>query len=273
MSSGHWPGIANVWQFVGPPLRPAAEDLAAFQATIDKWHDDHKKPPRALILGVTPEIYSLKWPMGTQLNALDGSPQMIDAVWPGKRSAVIIGSWTEIPFRGNSMDIVLCDGGFGMLRYPDRQIDLLRELHRIISIGGALTLRLFAPSGRTGDVAEVFAQLSAGQIASLDALKLRLWGALHGRPSEGVKPRKVVETILELLGDFDRLAADHGWTLAHVRALELHRQSLATYYLTEAEEFFRMACSDVGGFQANGITWPAYELGDCCPTVSIKRIE
>jgi SAM-dependent methyltransferase len=271
MNEAHWPRMALLWQRVGPPLRPAPEDLAVFQDAIDSWLAAHDPAPRALILGVTPELYALRWPSGTSLRALDASREMIDAVWPGPSAAALQGSWTAMPLATASCDIVVCDGGFGMLSYPEGQAELLRELKRILVPGGLFVVRLFAPAGRTGTVDEVFANLDAGNIASLDALKMRLWGALHGGASEGVRPREVVARILAAVGSFDRLAEDHGWPLEHVRSLELHRESVAVYHLTEAAEVMRMAMCDPGGFETVGVVEPGYALGACCPIVTLRR--
>jgi SAM-dependent methyltransferase len=271
MSETHWSRMARLWQLVGPPLRPAPEDLAAFQDAVDLWPETHGRTPRALILGVTPELYALRWPPGTSLCALDASQPMIDTVWPGSPTAALRGSWTAMPLATGSCDIVVCDGGLGMLSYPHGQAELLRELHRILVPGGIFVVRLFAPKGRTGTVEEVFANLDAGNIASLDALKMLLWGALHGDAHEGVRPREVVARILAAVGSFDRLAEDHGWPLEHVRSLELHRESTAVYHLTDAGEVVRMAMYDPGGFETVGVVEPGHALGACCPIVTLRR--
>ncbi|MCE9642187.1 MAG: class I SAM-dependent methyltransferase [Betaproteobacteria bacterium] len=270
MTSQHWSRMARLWQLVGPPLRPAAQDRAAYHGALGQWRREHARPPRALILGVTPELHALDWPAGTSLLALDASPQMIEAVWPGPAGTALRGSWTAMPLAAASRDIVLCDGGFGMLSYPHGQAALLRELRRVLAPGGIFAARLFAPKGRTGNADEVFARLAAGDIASLDALKLQLWGALHGSPEQGVQPQCVVAHILAAVGGFDRLAADHGWSLEHTRSLELHRASQATYFLTDAAEMVRMAGGAQGGFECLDIVEPDYELGACCPIVTLR---
>src|SRR5207248_8807639 len=93
-AGGHWTEIARQWERVGPPLRPCAEDVAIYQSEVDRWSRAHGAP-RALILGVTPELYRLRWPAGTDLAAADHTRSMIDAVWPGPRSAVVCADWTD----------------------------------------------------------------------------------------------------------------------------------------------------------------------------------
>jgi hypothetical protein len=72
-SYNHWSLMAANWRLVGPPLRPGTADQALFNAAIASWGSDKGVAPRALILGVTPELFHLDWPTGTQLTALDGS--------------------------------------------------------------------------------------------------------------------------------------------------------------------------------------------------------
>ena len=271
MTEGHWSRMAHLWHLVGPPLRPAADDLTVFQNSIDRWCAANTRAPRALILGVTPELYRLSWPSGTVPTALDSSRAMIDEVWPGPAATALQGSWTAMPLAASSRDIVVCDGGFGTLAYPRVQADLMRELHRILAPGGIFVVRLFAPTGRTDTVTDVFARLDAGDIASLDSLKLQLWGALHGNAHQGVRPRDVVALILGAVGSYDRLAEAQGWPIEHVRSLNLHRASNAVYHLTEAEEVIRMAIDDPGGFECLEKVEPNYALGACCPIVTLRR--
>lgn len=271
MSAGHWERMAALWRLVGPPLRPAAADLAIFQDLADDLATSIRRPPRALVLGVTPELHGLRWPAGAQVRALDGSAQMIEAVWPGASDTATVGSWTAMPFEDGSFDLLLCDGGVGLLDHAAGQARLLAEARRVLAPGGLFAARLFAPQGRTGTMAEIFGDLDGGRIASLDALKLRLWGAMQRSAAEGVRPREVVARILEACGSWERLAQRQGWPVEHVRALELHRSNTACYHLIDAEEFVRMACGDEGGFAAAGTHRPDHAFGDCCPVVVLRR--
>ena len=272
MTVSYWSGMAGLWRFVGPPLRPAPDDCSIVHSTVLSWCAAHEKAPRVLILGVTPELYALDWPAGTQLRALDCSQEMISSVWPGAPADAILGGWTAMPLDADSFDIVVCDGGLGLLSYPDEQNQLLCEVRRVLAPGGRFIVRLFTPKGRTGSMDEVLVDLAEKRIASIDVFKLRLWGALHGDKVQGVRLRDVAEQVLSIAGDLDEFAATHGWTSGHLRSLLLYRESMKTYYLTEVSELVRMASETPGGFELNAITEPGYTLGSCCPIVTLTRV-
>lgn len=262
--------MAASWRLVGPPLRPAPADLAHFQAAIARWSTEHPGAPRALILGVTPELCRLDWPAGTQLQALDSSPEMISAVWPGERAAAIEGSWTAAPLGDASQDIILCDGGFGTLSWPEGQRCVLSEVDRMLARGGAFVVRLFAPAGRTGSLGQIEADLKAGAISGLDGLKMRLWGALQTDLAGGVRPRDVVAHIEKLAGSLAWLAEELGWSREHLKTLELHRNSKATYHLIDADGLQEMLAA-FPRLAAQSVAYPDHEYGRCCPVVTVTR--
>ena len=45
---------------------------------------------------MTPEIYHLRWPAGTEFQAADRAQAMIDNVWPGSPAAVHCEDWTAL---------------------------------------------------------------------------------------------------------------------------------------------------------------------------------
>ena len=78
---GIWPRHAGQWQRVGPPLRPGPDDVRHIEACIAAWSSRQRRAaPRALLLGVTPELATLNWPDGTALLAVDRALPMIHAV-------------------------------------------------------------------------------------------------------------------------------------------------------------------------------------------------
>ena len=267
----HWSDVSRTWRLVGPPLRPGNQDLALFEKGIKAWSEKHEYAPSSLILGVTPELYNLDWPLGSEVFALDASQAMIEAVWPGPVSSAMTGSWTSMPVADSAHDIVLCDGGVGLLGDPEAQLSLLSEVKRVLKPGGVFVVRLFAPSGHTGTTEEIVSQLQAGEIESLDALKLRLWGALHNDLDVGVKPRDVARFIESVPGGKRWLIDDLGWSKEHVETLSMHKHNESVYHLVNAEELIEMATM-VGGLEGLQVDIPLHRYGAACPVVSLLRV-
>jgi SAM-dependent methyltransferase len=269
--SSHWPRIARSWSLVGSPLRPVAADLELFDQAIAGWHNDGFAAPNALILGVTAELFqNLHWPAGTRLAALDGSLAMIEAVWPGPRDTAHLGSWTDMPFPDGSLDIILCDGGFGLLSLQDQRA-LLGEVARVLSTRGIFSVRLFAPMGRTGSLEDITADLMQRRIASLDQLKLRLWGAMQGSAETGVRPRDVVAQIHAMSDNGRFLVEQLGWNPEHVERLQVHRDSTAVYHLTDAAGLSAMLAA-TPGLALRSIARPGFPCGESCPVVTAQRV-
>jgi hypothetical protein len=268
----HWPGIARSWHLVGPPLRPSPEEIELFERSIMRCARGVQYV-QALILGVTPELFLLRWPKAAVVRALDASSEMINAVWQGPKGSAVSGSWTAAPIAEASQHVIACDGGFGVLGHPDGQRALLAEASRMLVPGGTFIVRLFAPMGLTGSLSDIATDLNTGLIVSLDALKLRLWGALQTDLSTGVRPRDVVARIEEMTegmaGGLDHLVSGLGWSSDHVATLALHRRSDAVYHLTDADGLIAMA--KLSGFESLAVESADSPFGNCCPIVSLRR--
>jgi hypothetical protein len=143
-------------------------------------------------------------------------------------------------------------------------------VQRMLAPEGIFVVRLFAPSGLTGSLAEIASDLTDGSIASLDALKLRLWGALQEDLATGVRPRDVVARIEAFAGGLDRLVSELGWSADHVATLQVHRTSDAVYHLTDADTLARMA-RESSTLELVSIELPSHSFGHCCPVVTLRR--
>ena len=270
-AAGHWPDIARQWERVGSPLRPVAQDLGFFRNAIERWRRDAGRAPRALILGVTPELNRLPWPDGTNLLAADHTQAMIDAVWPGPRSAAVCAEWTQLPFDTASRDIVLCDGGVHLLAWPHEHIEWVRGLLRVIAPGGCCALRLFVPPERRESPAVVLQELLAGRVPNLNILKLRLGMALQESREQGVQLARVWNAIHDVAPDSARLAEQLGWSLDHLLAINTYRDCLKHYHFLSTAEVCELFCGNRDGFRVETIDVPTYELGERCPTVVFRR--
>jgi SAM-dependent methyltransferase len=258
--AGYWPQIARQWAQLGPPLRPCAQDVAFCAEAIGRWARG-RRPPRALILGVTPEFFHLPWQAETDLLAVDHTQAMIDHVWPGPRAAAICADWTRMPLEASSRDIVLCDGGVHTLAYPDGQRSLIHKLQQVVAPGGLCIFRFYMPPERRETIDSVLENLLSGKIANLNLLKIRLWMALWREPSVGVELRQVWDAVHRVAPDLTQLALHIGWRSEHLFAIDAYRDCSTRYYFFSLSDTRRLFCQDPGGFEIETTESPDYELG------------
>lgn len=273
MNEGQWPMVARTWQQIGPPLRPSEEDVGFFGAALSAWcAGAGPVSPRGLILGVTPELYRLSWPPGSQLKAADRTPEMIEYVWPGPASDVLRTDWRQLNGPPRSFDIVLCDGGLHLLDYPDGQADLCRRLARLVAPDGLVALRLFVPPSEPETPEQVLAALLAGAIPDLNCLKLRLGMALQASPRAGAALKQVWRTLRGEAPDWSGLAAQLGWSTAQLAVIDAYRDASACYHFVSVAEVQRQFCEDTGGaFELLRLDTPSYAMGSQCPTLVFRR--
>ena len=267
--SDHWSRLARSWELSGPPLRVSAEDLDAYSTAVEGWGGE--RAPRALLLGVTPELYGLAWPPGTDFLAADREEAMIELVWPGPAEQVVREDWTELSLADGSRDIVLCDGGFHLLDHPAGQAGLVTSLARVVAEGGLCLLRLFVPPARPEDPVSVTDDLTAGRISSVNVLKLRLGMALQTSPAAGVELGLIWSVFDAALADRDAERAT-GWSPEELGSMDAYRASRSRYHFVEVEAVRRLFCESPGGFALESVTTPRYELGERCPLVVLRRI-
>lgn len=268
----HWHEMGRLWAQLGAPLRPPSEDIRFYTKILRRWTQDSSVPPRALILGVTVELYHLPWPSGTRLLALDHTGGMIHAVWPGGRNTAICGNWKEIPLAANSQDIVFCDGGISVLAYPCETRQMIEALERVLSPRGICVFRLYTPPAKRESPDSVLADLVAGRIASLNLLKLRLAMAMQTDAREGIQVQRIWNAINRAAPDFETLASRIGWKLEHLMAINAYRNSTARYYFPAEAQVLELFEERKGAFKMEEGHRPKYVLGERCPTLVFRRI-
>ncbi|HTM23481.1 MAG TPA: class I SAM-dependent methyltransferase [Kofleriaceae bacterium] len=261
MREGHWQAQADQWQWIGAPLRPSPADLAVFSAAV------HTPAPRALLLGVTPEIATMAWPPGTALLAVDHSPAMIRRVWPGRRAgaAVVCASWTALPTADASFDLVIGDGCFTPLPYPEVQRQVLAAVHRVLRAGARFVGRFFVRPEHPEPLAAVVDDLRRGAIGNFHVFKWRLAMALHGDLDQGVRLADVWTAWRAAVPDPAALAAARGWPPPVVATIDAYREVTTRYTFPTLTEL--RAQLTAAAFTELACHVPAYELGDRCPTL------
>ena len=258
-----WDLQARQWSCIKPPLRPAPEDVRTAQGVVDRWCATHDRPPRALVLGSTIELASLRWPERSTIVALDRSLAMLHGVWRRASAApAIAGGWLETPILDDSCDIVFGDGSLTQVRRADG-VALARALRRVVRPDGLVLLRILTRPSPLETADAVWADLMAGRIGSFHVFKLRLLMALHGLGGE-VRPHDVWAHVLDRAGSVERLARQGGWSADEVATIDAYRGQSAIYWFPTLSDVRAVVGAH---FVEQSCCVPAYELGHCCPTL------
>lgn len=264
----HWQRISRRWILVGSPLRPLADDVAQFTRLLQL---ESSPALRGLILGVTPELRTLPWPAGSDLWAVDRSPDMIQAIWTGPQDRAVNGNWLELPWPAESFDRVLCDGGLHLLKFPGEQTNLARSVARVLRPGGTFALRLFALPASPQAVPEELADLQRGGFANFHEFKLRMAMALQTGAEAGVLLSRVYDEILRFCGGhLERLVDQTGWPAEVVATLESYRDSPNVYHFLTEEESVTTLTSE-GALRLVGRGVGSYPWSGQCPILLFAK--
>lgn len=267
----HWGVMAYQWNAYGPPLRPSPPDIAAMERSVRMWHEGAAvRAPRVLLLGVTPEIAGMAWPAGTDLVAIDRSDAMIRHVWPGDvagRRIALRADWFDHDYGRN--DIVIGDGVFAIMRYPDDYRSIVGKIAGSLRRGGLFITRPFLQAPRREAPADVLRDLTEGRIGGIHAFKFRLAMALQSRTEDGVRQGDVFNAARDTGIDCDTLAARTGWSELEIDTLRIYRDKDARLSFPGAGE---MASLMAGEFTTVGEARMDYEMGERCPVMTYQRV-
>ncbi len=264
-----WERLAAEWKHRGAPARPAPEDTALLEQLVGRTLAGRERT-RALLLGVTPEIATMRWPAGTELLALDVSTAMIREVWPARQvpeAVVARGDWAAIPVRDAVFDIVVGDASLGIQPYPDGFFRVVGELRRVLRDGGVLATRVYTRTEDLEPVDAIFADLRAGRIRSFDVFRFRLLIALHGDRPHGSRGRDVWEAWKANVPDPAALVESLGWPQETIQAMEKSQYSTHAVIfptLREIREDFSRS------FEEIACEYRACEDGGRFPTLAFR---
>jgi len=269
-TADHWPEIAEHWRHIGPPLRPVAQDIRFCLDAVQDWIR-RRGVPRVLLLGVTPELYRLPWPKGTDFLAIDRSQAMIDTAWPGPKDAVQCTDWLTVALPDASRDLAFCDGGLHLLPYPEQQQRLAGLLSDVLSDQGLCILRLYVPPPQREPPQAVLDDLLEGSIPNLNFLKPRLAMSLMDDAAQGVELGEVWQALHNVAPDLTALASKIGWPPESMLAIQAYRGSRVRYYFVTVDQVRDMFCRSPGGFEVRRLCVPSYESGEQYPTIVLQR--
>ena len=266
----HWMVHASQWAHVGQPLRPGPIDVGiaesmARQASTIVGHAS----PRALVLGVTPELVGMGWPQGTRLISVDRCPGMIGRVLPRAGQGRVIGicgNWLQLPLASGSLDLIAGDGCFTVLETLADHGAFSAELARVLA-GGFLIMRLFVRPDQAETIEQVFDALEAGQIGNFHIFKWRLAMALHQDLGSGVAVADIWKAWQSSGLDSASLALAQGWPVADIETIRAYENATARYTFPRIHEAREVLSRD---FAELDCQLPDYELGERCPTLLLR---
>ena len=266
MSKSFWNSVPASWQHVGPPLKPSPEDIASLREIIQA-----QSPRRILLLGVTPEIASIKLSPGSHLFAVDKNPKMLELVWPGDtpQRTVSLAHWSELSFPDGYMDMVIGDGSLNAMPDSNTYPALLQEIRRVTSDQGNLVLRLFCLPDETETLQQIEDDLWAGRIQGYGAFRWRIAMAMQKNVRSGVIGPEIWKAFQQMIPDRDRLAEILQHPREAIDYIDNYRNSDAQFSfptLAQTDDFMH------GLFERKQLIRQTYELGERCPTVRFKAV-
>jgi len=271
-AAGYWEQRAKGWDLIGPPLRPSPEDIGIMAGMIDAWHREAEvESPNVLILGVTPEIATMKWPPGTRVLAVEISLSMIRDVWPGSRvpyGTAVCADWLTMPVEDGSFDAAVGDGSISLLSYPQGLRQLSAELLRVLRPGGLFVVRIFSMPDQPEAPETVFEELWAGRIWNFNAFKWRLAMALHEDPSRGVTFSHIWDVWNRAVPEPELLAQTLGWPREVIRTMDAYRQRETRYTFPRVAEVCEVLSPH---FKMEACVYPDYADGRRYPTLLFRR--
>jgi hypothetical protein len=172
-----WRRIAGYFDHIGPPMRPCEEDIRAMERFVAQATTPaaSRHGVKTLLWGVTPEIAAMTWPNGTSLLAVEQSEAMIEGVWPGDipdYRSVKQGDWLDLPVAAASQDVIIGDGCFTCMEYPDGYRTLAASAHRVLNARGRLIIRFFVRPEEDETPDHVLQEVMAGKIGSFHVMPL-----------------------------------------------------------------------------------------------------
>lgn len=250
---------------MGPPLRPSPEDIAVMRREV-RARERGGHGARVLVMGVTPELAGL----GSHTLAVDRNPSMIRGVWPDfgrKPGSYVCADWGQLPVADGSRDLVLCDGGLTLARFPDGYRAWAREVSRVLSTGGRAVVRAFVLPEEPETAEAVLEDLEGGAIRSFHAFRWRLAMALQRDVEEGVG----VDEVWRFWDREGRLAlaraTSPAWPDEVVHTIEAYRDlTLRLRFPTLGA--VRSVLQEL--FEERQCYVPRYELGARCPTLVLS---
>lgn len=262
-----WQMVASRWQKLGTPLRPSEEDQEIVKEIVHNWISKNGQA-KILLLGVTPELAKIDIPEDTELLAADYCQEMLDHVWPDLEDPnknAIVANWLDLPLEDHSRDLVISDGPFGAMRYPDDFRSLLKSVSRVLQPGGLFIFRIFIKPDPPEDPHTVYEDALNGNISDFSTFQYRLVTALQPDTESGTNFNDVYLSWKTDGPDPEKLADNTGWSMENIQKFETYRGSDFVFTFPSLKQLRDLITAE--GFKELECIWPSYEFGNRCPTI------
>jgi SAM-dependent methyltransferase len=267
----HWNHLAHQWHLFAPPLRPCTEDVQVMTEAVARWSSNSSRQGvSALLCGVTPEIANMDWPDATYLLAVEKSEEMISIVWPGHDDQwrrAEIGDWLHLPLPDKALDVIIGDGCFVFMNYPDGYRALAASLHRVLKDDGIIIMRFFVQPEEREEPQHVLEELRAGRIGSFHAFRWRLAMAVQTDTRRGVQLNDMWQAWMNAEVNRNVLSSITGWQQEVINTVDLLAGKEDRYTFPRLTEV-QASLSEY--FIETAVYMPDYELGERCPTLTFR---
>jgi hypothetical protein len=268
----YWHRLASCYPALGWPLRPSGEDIRLMEEAVANWAASQPAVSlNALLLGVTPEIATMRWPAESSLTAVDGSPAMVRIVWPGDipvKRRVVCSNWLALPLQDASCGVVIGDGSMNCLPYPNGYRRLAEEVRRVLSPDGIYILRCYIQPVAQESPDQVFADsFHSEAVPSFHHFKFRLLMAMQQSTQTGIAVDDVYRYWTDRKIDTALLTSRAGWEKSAIDTIELYRQSATVHSFPSLAEY-RSVLGEF--FDEISFSSLPCTLGERCPILVLR---
>jgi SAM-dependent methyltransferase len=267
----YWEARSVRWK-VSTPISPLPDDVRFYEANAARYAGE-SQGLRALLLGVTPAIATMRWPAGTRLIALDWAGGMLSNVFPRAQVAsfahALRGDWREMPLADACVDLVVGDGCYSTFSTFEGPADVNREVARVLRPGGRFCLRCHRRPDAAIPMEQLFGRLLAGEFGDLDMFRWQLAMALHGDSRDGVCLGDVWDAWHEHVPNAGKWLARFGWSEQALANFEGWKGSRSRYLFPSLAELRTLVSTN---FDLEDCDIPEYEWGEHFPRLTMSRL-
>ena len=267
---GVWKHHSAQWAQVGSPLRPTEEDTRIMLMLSAPAFSINEDISSVVVLGVTPEVVQLPWPIHTHVVAYDHSTDMIASVWQPhfqNPSSVQQVRWQSMPLSDESVDLVIGDGCLSVLPCADDYRGVFAEVARVLKPPGRLVLRCFLRPEQSESIADVVTAVFSGKIGSFHTLKWRVAMAIKPDLEFSVAVADIHAAFESHFPDRQQLAFSTGWSREAINTIDAYKGTDVRYTFPTMSELKPLL---LPFFDIVEVRHGSYELAERCHILSLK---